>query len=88
MVPESKLERTDGLVPKGQGWFVLNMRDAVWRPSTVAGAVSVIADDFKGERQFDQLGVNPFVLRPGEPMASTTGRPIRRTSWSSRAKQF
>lgn len=60
MVPESKLEETEhGLVPKGEGWFVLNMHDAV----------SVIADDFEGARQFEQLGVNPFVLRPGEPMA-------------------
>ena len=33
------------------------------------GAVCVVGDDFEGERQFEQLGVNPFVLRPGEPMA-------------------
>jgi uncharacterized cupin superfamily protein len=70
MVPESKLEQTEhGLVPKGEGWFVLNMRDAVWRHVDGRGAVSVIADDFEGERQLEQLGVNPFVLRPGEPMA-------------------
>ena len=70
MVPESKLEQTEhGLVPKGEGWFVLNMRDAVWRHVDGRGAVAVIADDFEGERQFEQLGVNPFVLRPGEPMA-------------------
>jgi uncharacterized cupin superfamily protein len=70
MVPESKLEQTEhGLVPKGEGWFVLNMRDAVWRHVDGRGAVSVIADDFEGERQFEQVGVNPFVLRPGEPMA-------------------
>jgi hypothetical protein len=32
MVPEAKLEKTEhGLVPKGEGWFVLNMRHAVWR---------------------------------------------------------
>jgi uncharacterized cupin superfamily protein len=29
----------------------------------------VIADNFEGERQFEQLGVNPFVLSPGEPMS-------------------
>jgi uncharacterized cupin superfamily protein len=70
MVPESKLEQTEhGLVPKGEGWFALNMRDAVWRHVDGRGAVSVIADDFEGERQFEQLGVNPFVLGPGEPMA-------------------
>ena len=33
MVPEAKLERTEhGLVPQGDGWFVINARDAVWRP--------------------------------------------------------
>jgi uncharacterized cupin superfamily protein len=70
VVPESKLEQTEhGLVPKSEGWFVLNMRDAVWRHVDGRGAVCVVADDFEGERQFEQLGVNPFVLGPGEPMA-------------------
>ena len=70
MVPESKLEETEhGLVPKGEGWFVLNMRDAEWRHVDGRGAVCVALDDFERERQFEQLGVNPFVLRPGEPMA-------------------
>ena len=70
MVPESRLEQTErGLVPKGDGWFVLNMRDAVWRHVDGRGAVSVIADDFEGKRQFEELSVNPFVLGPGEPMA-------------------
>jgi uncharacterized cupin superfamily protein len=70
MVPQSKLEKTEhGLVPKGEGWFVLNMRDAEWRHIDGRGAVAVIADDFEGERQFEQLGVNPFVLGPGEPIA-------------------
>ena len=70
MVPESKLGKTEhGLVPTGEGWFVLNMRDAEWRHVDGRGAVCVVADDFEGWRKFDQLGVNPFVLRPGEPMA-------------------
>ncbi len=70
MVPESKLKKTEyGLVPKGEGWFVLNMRDAEWRHADGRSAVAVIADDFEGERQFEQLGVNSFVLGPGEPMA-------------------
>jgi hypothetical protein len=66
MVPESKLEKTEhGLVPRSEGWCVLNMRDAVWGHVDGRGA----ACDFEGERQFEQLGVNPFVLGPGEPMA-------------------
>jgi uncharacterized cupin superfamily protein len=70
MVPESKLEQTEhGRVPKGDGWFVLNMRDAEWRHADGRGALSVVLDDFEGERQVGQLGVNAFVLGPGEPMA-------------------
>jgi uncharacterized cupin superfamily protein len=70
MVPESTLEQTEhGLVPKGDGWFVLGLRDAAWRHVEGRGAVCVVLDDFEGERQSDQLGVNPFVLMPGEPMA-------------------
>jgi uncharacterized cupin superfamily protein len=71
MVPESKLEKTThGLVPTGDGWYVLNMRDAEWRHADGRGAVCVVGDDFEGwRRESDQLGVNPFVLMPGEPMA-------------------
>jgi uncharacterized cupin superfamily protein len=70
MVPESKLEKTEhGLAPKSDGWFVLNMRDAEWRHVDGRGAVCVVLDDFEGWRQDVQLGVNPFVLIPGEPMA-------------------
>jgi uncharacterized cupin superfamily protein len=70
MVPESNLEPTEhGLVPTGEGWFVLGLRDAVWRHADGRGAVCVALDDFEGERRAEQLGVNPFVLLPGEPMA-------------------
>jgi uncharacterized cupin superfamily protein len=70
-VPESELERTEhGLVPKGGGWYVLNMRDAEWRHAEGRGAISVVSDDFEGwRRDADQLGVNPFVLQPGEAMS-------------------
>jgi uncharacterized cupin superfamily protein len=70
MVPEAKLARTeDGLVPAGDGWFTLNLRDAVWRHVDGRGAVCVALDDFEGERRALQFGVNPFVLQPGEPMS-------------------
>jgi uncharacterized cupin superfamily protein len=70
-VRESKLTKTEhGLVPEGNGWYVLNMRDAEWRHAAGRGAVCVVGDDFEGwRREFDQLNVNPFVLQPGEPMA-------------------
>jgi uncharacterized cupin superfamily protein len=41
----------------------------VWRHVAGRGAVCVALDDFEGERQAAQLGVNPFVLGPDEPMA-------------------
>jgi uncharacterized cupin superfamily protein len=70
MVPESNLQTTEhGRVPKGEGWYVLNMRDAEWRHADGRGAVCVIADDFEGWHRLDQLGINAFVLGPGEPMA-------------------
>ena len=70
MVPESELEKTEhGLVARGDGWFVLNLRDAEWRHAAGRGAVCTVADDFEGERRLDELGFNPFVLEPGEAMS-------------------
>ncbi len=71
MISESKLEKTEhGLAPSGEGWYVLNMRDAEWRHAEGRGAVCIVSDDFEGwRRAADQLGVNPFALMPGEPMS-------------------
>jgi uncharacterized cupin superfamily protein len=70
MVPEAKHEKTEqGLVAKDDGWFVLGLRDAAWKYADGRGAVCIALDDFEGARRSDQLGVNPFVLMPGEPMA-------------------
>jgi uncharacterized cupin superfamily protein len=70
-LPEATLTKTDkGLAPRGDGWYVLNMRDAEWRHAEGRGAVCVVADDFEGwRREANQLGINPFVLQPGEPMS-------------------
>jgi len=66
MVPEASLEQTEhGLVPGGDGWYVLNAREAPWRSAQGRGAVS----DFEGEHEFPQVGVNIFVLEPGDPMS-------------------
>ena len=70
MVHEAKPEQTEhGLAPTGEGWFTLNLRDAVWRHADDRGAVCVALDDFESERRAVQFGVNPFVLQPGEPMS-------------------
>ena len=66
VVPEAPLESTEeGLVPKGEGWFVLNARDAPWWERPGRGARC----SFEGEPEFPQLGINIQRLGPGEPMA-------------------
>jgi uncharacterized cupin superfamily protein len=66
MVPEAPLETTEhGLVAKGDGWFVLNARDARWRLSEGRGPYC----SFEGEPKFSQVGIRLFTLAPGEPMA-------------------
>ena len=63
MVPETQLERTDtGLVPKGEGWFVLNARAARWAEGGFGAFTR-----FEGEPRFSQLGINIAVLEPGQP---------------------
>jgi uncharacterized cupin superfamily protein len=64
MVPEAKLTATEnGLVPEGEGWFVLNAREAAWKGGTGLGA----AVTFEGDARFPSYGVNIQVLNPGEP---------------------
>jgi uncharacterized cupin superfamily protein len=65
MVPEAPLEETEtGLVPVGDGWFVLNAREARWRERPQRG----FSLPFEGPTDFPQIGVNLFVLGPGEPI--------------------
>jgi uncharacterized cupin superfamily protein len=65
VVPEAPLEQTPhGLVPKGEGWFVLNAREAQWLERPRRG----MRCKFEGEPAFEQLGVSLFVLEPGEPI--------------------
>ena len=64
MVPEASLEQTEeGLVPKGEGWFVVNAKEARWFEHDVFGSGTV----FEGEPRFEQVGINIGVLEPGQP---------------------
>jgi uncharacterized cupin superfamily protein len=66
MVQEARLEQTDeGLVPQGDGWFVLNARDARWRPGEGRGAFCI----FEGEPEFAQYAMHLVHLAPGDAMA-------------------
>ena len=66
MVPEAPLEQTEsGLRPAGEGWFVLNAREAAWQESAGRGGYC----KFEGEPRFSQLGIQLRALGPGEPMS-------------------
>ena len=66
MVPEARFDDTDtGRVPTSDGWFVLNARDARWRPGEGRGAYCV----FEGETDFPQVGIHLVSLLPGERMS-------------------
>jgi uncharacterized cupin superfamily protein len=71
VVHESPLEPTEhGLVPRGQGWFVLNAREAQWWDRDGRGFLCEFEGaGFEGAADFVQVGVNLTILRPGEPMA-------------------
>ena len=63
-VLEATLKETDaGLVPEGEGWFVLNARDARWWQSERLGRSAAL----EGEAGFPELGFNINVLLPGQP---------------------
>src|SRR5436309_11325869 len=55
-----------GLLPAGEGWFVLNAKDACWHIEGTGGRLTF----FEGGRAgFEQVGINVSVLEPGRPMA-------------------
>jgi uncharacterized cupin superfamily protein len=69
VVPEAPLEQTEhGLVPKAEGWFVVNAREASWINREGRGVLTEF-EGLKGEADFSQLGINLRVLGPGEPMS-------------------
>jgi uncharacterized cupin superfamily protein len=66
MVRKAELEQTDvGLVPDGEGWFVVNAREARWRHAPGRTALCL----FEGETEFEQIGINVNVIEPGQFMA-------------------
>jgi uncharacterized cupin superfamily protein len=69
-VAEARLEDSgSGLAPSGEGWFVVNVRDAQWltsengdkRPSGSECSFE------SAQAEFPQLGIRLHVLEPGEP---------------------
>lgn len=64
-MPEAPLEDAgSGLAPSGEGWFVVNTRDAEWWDTSDFGS----GTSYESEtRRFPQLGFNITVLEPGKP---------------------
>jgi len=64
MVPEAPMEqRPGGLKPAGEGWFVVNARDAQWMYNDKFGA----GVTFEGTPCFEHYGINIQVVWPGQP---------------------
>ncbi len=62
-VPEAPLTTTEkGTIPEGEGWFVLNARDASWIRSEERGQDT----DFEGRQEWADLGFRIHVLMPGQ----------------------
>ena len=65
MVPETPPEATEhGLVPGGEGWFVLDAHEAAWRHREGRGE----SLRFGGEADFPQMAINLYRLGPREPI--------------------
>ncbi len=63
MVREAPLRETvAGLVPEGDGWFVVNARASLWHEGDFGAYTS-----FAGDVRFPQFGINIGVLQPGQP---------------------
>jgi uncharacterized cupin superfamily protein len=71
VVSESELVSTEyGLVPKGEGWFIVNARETQWWQREGRGVLCEFEGaGFEGATDFHQLGINLTLLGPGEPMA-------------------
>ena len=61
---EAKLVEADGgLVPEGEGWFVLNAREARWLEGHFGAYTRFEAEP----GSFPEVGINIGVLAPGQP---------------------
>jgi uncharacterized cupin superfamily protein len=62
VIAEAQLKSVDGgLAPDGEGWFVLNAREAPWLDGHFGAYTR-----FEGESRFQKLGFNIGVLSPGQ----------------------
>ena len=63
MPKEAQVTQTPaGKVPRGDGWFVLNAREARWQTGDFGAYTR-----FEGDERWKHLGFNIGVLQPGQP---------------------
>jgi uncharacterized cupin superfamily protein len=63
-VPEARLSETgNGLVPDGDGWFIVNVAEARGMHTDRFGQ----ACRFEGSTPFEEFGINVRVIQPGQP---------------------
>lgn len=63
-IEEAPLRAVEGgLVPDGDGWFIVNVAEARSRHSERFGS----SCRFEGDSRFPELGINVRVLQPGQP---------------------
>lgn len=74
-VPEARLvETAGGLEPAGDGWFVVNAREACWWQDGAFGAGCPFESR---ERPFPQIAIVLRVLEPGKPNCMYHGESIQ-----------
>lgn len=62
---EAQLEDSGaGLSPTGEGWFVVNVRDATWATSPSFGSACIFESP---QAWFPQVGIRVTVIEPGKP---------------------
>ena len=67
-MPEARLiRRNHGLLPTGNGWFVVNAQEARWFHSSALGSYCKFEGSSGSGARFTQFGINVNVLQPGEP---------------------
>jgi uncharacterized cupin superfamily protein len=65
-IQEARLvDKENGREPEGPGWFVLNVRDAVWWRHEKFGMSAGFEGE--GDAEFKQYGINLHVVWPGQP---------------------
>lgn len=67
MIDEAPMKETEsGLVPDGDGWFVVNVRDTAWMTHHAFGSGCVFEN--RESAPFPGLGINISTVAPGQPL--------------------